>query len=590
MTVSSLVVKIGADISELQSAMGRVQKSIDDAGKRMTSLGKTISARVTAPLTALGGVAVRAFGIQEKAEMQLRAALQANGREVDKLFDSYNAFAQQMQRTTVVGDETTLAMLAQAESFGLTADGAERAVKNSIAMQSAFGVNAQSALRYTAALEEGNATMLTRYLPSLREIDDESERVAEAQRILGNAFSSAEAEAQGSTGQMIQMKNAVGDLLEVIGDVIAEAILPFVRRIKEMAEAAQTADRSMIKMAVTIAGIAAAIGPVLIILGQLTRALALVLTPIFAKIAAIAGLVIAFEYVRRNLDVFINRIMRGFAHIRNIVIQEVDRILEVIQRWANLMPGQMDLAIVQARASLLSLTDDLPEIEGEFQSAGEFITDVVSDIGGAFKWLSDMIFPDTAESATDSLKTIQGELFNTGVKMREFSKVSTEGMNDFREGWEATSNSVMELGQALQTSITSAATTFAESIGQMISAGSQGGTFFQRLLVLIGDFASQFGRIAIAMGVAALQIQTNLLTNPLAVIAAGGALVALGSALSSLVSSGIGGSGGGGAVSQDFQPSARSERANSSGNVRFEIQYDKLVGVLDNGDRRRSRI
>ena len=590
MTVSSLVVKIGADISELQSAMGRVQKSIDEAGKRMTSLGKTISARVTAPLTALGGVAVRAFGIQEKAEMQLRAALQANGREVDKLFDRYNRFASQMQEVTVVGDETTLAMLQQAESMGITGDAAERAVKNAIALSATQDVSAKSAIRYTAALEQGNATMLARYLPTLRDVEEGTERTAMAQDILGKAFSVAEAEAQTTVGAFSQMKNAVGDLLEEIGSVIAEAILPFVRRIKEMAEAAQTANRSTIKMAVTIAGIAAAIGPVLIVLGQLTRALSLVLTPIFAKIAAIMGLVLAFEYVRRNLDVFINRIMRGFAKVRNIVIQEVDTILEAIQGWAKWLPGNMDLAIVQARASLLSLTGDVPEIEGEFQSAGEFITDVVSDIGAGFQWLSNMVFPGTATAAAKTMETISAssteasKAFQRAVWLMNFTSM------EFAETAKTVQQTGIELGQALQTSITSAATSFAESIGQMISAGSQGGTFFQRLLVLIGDFASQFGRIAIAMGVAALEIQTNLLTNPLAVIAAGGALVALGSALSSLVSSGIGGSGGGGAVSQDFQPSARSERANSGGNVRFEIQYDKLVGVLDNGDRRRSRI
>ena len=614
-TVSSLVVKIGADISELQSAMGKVSKSVDNAGKRMTALGKTMSTRVTAPISALGAVAVRAFGIQEKAEMQLRAALQANGREVDRLFNSYNDFAQQMQATTIVGDETTLSMLAQAESLGLTADSAERAVKNSIAMQSAFGVNAQSALRYTAALEQGNATMLTRYLPSLREIDDESERVAEAQRILGNAFSSAEAEAQGSTGQMIQMKNAVGDLLEVVGEVISQAILPFVRRIKEMAEAAQNLNPSIIRMGVVIAGVTAAIGPLLVIggqflvwtskaigmIGRFVRVLGAVLSPIFLKIAAIAALVLIvksiydtfspiqefFQGLWQNvLNIFewaVNNIIRAWNSVRSFMAKIVPGISE----------GVVDTFTLMNEAVGGKLSEFGANVKQNFTDALGFVQDFAK---GAISGLTDFIFKqdEVANATEESMGRVSFAYESASERAQsaidKMVKAGRFAAVEVPKQMEKTTQSVIELGQALQTSITSATTTFAESIGQMISAGSQGGTFFQRLLVLIGDFASQFGRIAIAMGVAALQIQTNLLTNPLAVIAAGGALVALGSALSSLVSSGIGGSGGGGAVSQDFQPSARSERANSGGNVRFEIQYDKLVGVLDNGDRRRSRI
>lgn len=325
--LATLMVKIGADISELERGLSKVSRSVEDAGKRMTQMGKTISTRVTAPLTALGAVAVRAFGQQEKAELTLRAALQANGREVDNLFNRYSEFASEMQRVSVVGDETTLAMLSQAESFGLTADSAERAVRNSIAMQSAFGVNAQSALRYTAALEEGNATMLTRYIPSLREISDESERVAEAQRILGNAFSAAEAEAQGSTGQMIQMKNAIGDFMEVVGEVISDAILPFVRRIKELAEAAQNLNPEIIKIGVGIAAAVAVIGPALIILGQLAIAISAIISPVGLVIAAIAGLSAAILYVSQNWDAVVERIS-DWAWWRNMLVDMAQFFIE----------------------------------------------------------------------------------------------------------------------------------------------------------------------------------------------------------------------------------------------------------------------
>ncbi|KKK67708.1 hypothetical protein LCGC14_2951370, partial [marine sediment metagenome] len=65
---------------------------------------------------------------------------------------------------------------------------AARAAENAIALSAAFGINASSAIRYTAALEEGDTTMLNRYIPTLRQIKDDSERVAAAQRILADGL------------------------------------------------------------------------------------------------------------------------------------------------------------------------------------------------------------------------------------------------------------------------------------------------------------------------------------------------------------------------------------------------------------------
>src|SRR5690554_4586127 len=293
----------------------------------MAQMGQTLSTRVTAPIAAFAGVAVRAFGQQEDAERKLRAALQANGRQVESLFNRYNQFASEMQRTTIIGDETTLAMLQQAESLGLTADSAERAVKNSIAMQSAFGVNAESAIRYTAALEQGNATMLTRYIPTLRDIEDESERVAEAQRVLGNAFEVAEAEAQGSRGQIIQLKNAVGDLMEVIGSIVSEAILPFVKRMRELAERLQEVDKSTIALGVAIAGVAASIGPTLFIIGKLTAAIAFLTSPIGLVIVAIAALSAAILYIWVNWSAIVERIS-DWSWWKNMLIDMIQFFLD----------------------------------------------------------------------------------------------------------------------------------------------------------------------------------------------------------------------------------------------------------------------
>lgn len=600
--MSALKVQIGAELRELENALSSVSRKVSDVGKNLESMGKTLSTRVTAPIVAFAGVAVRAFGQQEDAERKLRAALQANGRQVESLFNRYNQFASEMQRTTIIGDETTLAMLQQAESLGLTADSAERAVKNSIAMQSAFGVNAESAIRYTAALEQGNATMLTRYIPTLRDIEDESERVAEAQRVLANAFNVAESEAQGSRGQLIQLKNSVGDLLEVIGEVVAQAIQPFVKWLKNMAESLQNTDRETIALGVAIAGLVAGIGPALFIIGKLTVAIGFLVSPIGLVIAALAALAAAVLYVWDNWQAITERIS-DIGWWRNTIIDMIqflndwnpfslliDGYNALIERIGGTpIPNPFGLV----NEELDKLRVETKEYEHEFGSFGDAIVSAMDRAKGAISGLfgagaGDQMATETEEPmervafAYESASDRARAALNRMVEAGRFAAVKVPS------AMQGMANEVSEIGQALQTTITSAAISFAESFGQMIASAGQGQSFFNSLLGIMADFASQLGRIVTGIGVAMLALQPgNLFSNPWTAIAAGAALVALGSALRSTIQSGPGGSSGS-SGGQSFEPFARDVQA--GGNVTFEIQYDKLVGVLDNGDRRRGRI
>jgi phage-related minor tail protein len=273
-TIGELVYKIKGDAKDLERNLGQAQKSFKQFGDNLSKTGKKLSLAVTAPIAGLGVVAVKAFAQQEKAELQLRAALEANGRQVDTLFNDYKQFASELQKVTTVGDETTLAMLQQAESLGLTGDAAKRAIENSIGLSKAFGINEESAIRYTAALEEGNTTMLNRYFPALREIEDESERVAKAQELLSKGFKVALSEADTTAGQLIQLKNEVGDLAEEFGAQLAPILIDIVNEIRPLVQGFKDLSPQTKKLIVTLAGLAAAVGPVLLIVGKLVTAIA----------------------------------------------------------------------------------------------------------------------------------------------------------------------------------------------------------------------------------------------------------------------------------------------------------------------------
>src|SRR5690554_3800365 len=214
---------ITADVKNFSEGVDRAGKEIEKLqltaseklakiGQSFESIGKKASV-MSAAIVASGALAVKSFITQEQAERKLDAAISATGGNVEELSKRFRDFASDLQGVTTTGDEVTLGMLQMAQTMGLSADQSERAVKNAIAMESAFGVSAASAMRYTAALEDGDATMLKRYIPALKGIEDETLLVAKAQEILGNAFIVAQEDAFTFGGQVTQLKNSFGDLM-----------------------------------------------------------------------------------------------------------------------------------------------------------------------------------------------------------------------------------------------------------------------------------------------------------------------------------------------------------------------------------------
>ncbi len=140
-----------------------------------------------------------------------------------------------------------------------------------------------------------------------------------------------------------------------------------------------------------------------------------------------------------------------------------------------------------------------------------------------------------------------------------------------------------------------AAVTFGEGIGALMTGDMNVGEFGATLLGVVGRFLTQFGQLIIGYAIAAAGLQAAIEVPgmwPVA-LAAGIALVAIGSAISSLSKKGLSGSGGGGGGSS---AASGSGSYNSPGNgqgqsqdnrVVFEIQGTKLVGVLANTDTNR---
>jgi hypothetical protein len=420
-SAATLKVDFLGDLNDLTKKFRSATTQMESFANRINRIGKQMSVALTAPITAFAGVSVRAFAKQEDAERKLASAIRATGGQVDANMARFTAFATEMQRLTVVGDETTLGLLQLATAQGLSADASERAVRNAIAMQSAFNVGAESAIRMTAALEQGDATMLRRYIPALRGVSDEAEMLAKAHEILSGAFEIAQDEALTFGGQVAQLRNAFGDFQEQVGAVIAKALVPMIERAGILVERLQAMDSEVLKVNLKFAGLVAAIGPALIGISKVTSAVrlltvAMATNPIGAFVTALIALGVVSQVAgsralalgRAQLNMAKDMQTANGTMERSILLQ--NRIKDLAQELATGSRGSVREE--QIRAELDLLTEQLRMNQAMIDSNGA-LADSVSELANIAppKPLTELLLPpDQIADIQRRIETVSGSI------------------------------------------------------------------------------------------------------------------------------------------------------------------------------------
>jgi|SRR5690554_2470319 len=201
---------------------------------------------------------------------------------------------------------------------------------------------------------------------------------------------------------------------------------------------------------------------------------------------------------------------------------------------------------------------------------------------------------DTSGIRTDGIINIDVE--GLSEKMKAIRDVVFQELQRLKD--EANTLTI-DLGQLLSSGISNAM----QGLGNALANGDNMiGALGGAIIGTLGNLAQQVGAMMITFGIGAMKLKL-MLANPLATIAAGAALVALGSlAVSSVnnaMNSGIGGggySGGGYSGSRGAEPmqqgafELRDSYTDSFKPVEFEIRGDKLVGILEKQSSKNNRL
>ena len=320
--IADLLIKIGADSYEFQQKAQQVEKGLGSLEKKLTSVGKSLSLKLTAPLAALGGVSLHLADVQAKAEAKVQQALKITKQAVGYNFRQLADYASELQGKTIFGDETILdKSTARLLAFtNITGENFKRTQALALDLATALEMDLGSASLQLGKALSDPATKLsslsragitfskeqTEVIKKLAETGD----IAKAQAMILDELErkfggQAEAAARTGLGAVQQLKNAWGDFLEQIG----AAIMPFATKVagalSTVVQMLQSMSPAMMQTIVVVAGLVAAVGPLSLGIGAVIKVLPMLaagftalLSPVGLIMAAILALGAAFAYAR----------------------------------------------------------------------------------------------------------------------------------------------------------------------------------------------------------------------------------------------------------------------------------------------------
>lgn len=346
-------------LKETNSNWKNVADNLDNFGKKTTDIGKKLSLAVTTPIVGAGAAAFKMAADMEDALGAADQVFKGSSSEIKKWADELQTYYGISESEALTYANTMGAMLQNIG--GLTED--EAAKQSEILVELAgdltamFGGTTESAVQALTGALKGNTSMLDNYGMGVNEatikskalemglikegeqLDLAGKQAATLQLIMeqtADAQGQAARESEGASGSMrgltTELKNVAGEL----GQVLIPIITPFIAKLKEIIEKFGSMDPEMQKTIVTIAALAAAIGPLLMVVGSISSGIGALITLFSAGGAAAGVLGGAFTFLTGPIGIVIGVIGAVIA-IGVLLYKNWDEIkVKAGELWSNI--------------------------------------------------------------------------------------------------------------------------------------------------------------------------------------------------------------------------------------------------------------
>lgn len=426
-----IYIAIGADLSGLEDGLNEAGRAARDSanaigssfqkvGQTLSNTGRTMSLAITAPLVAFGTHAFKAasdaqelqsafnvtFGALAKDMNEWAVATgDAMGRSTQEIQEGANAFGLYFNQAAKTREEAaklsqSFTVLAQdlASFHNTSVDEALLALRSGLSGETEplrrYGVFLNEAAIQAKALEMG-------LVPVNGKLTDQQKIMARSAIIMEKT-----ADAQGdvmrtstSSANELRSLGAAWDELSVsLGQILLPIITPIVRSLSDMAKQFSSLDPAVQSTIVTLAGIAAVLGPVLVVMGAVVSSVGTLITafaPLYGAVVGLFGAGGVFAGAFSSLSAFSAMIsliggalapvlvpLAAVAAVGAVIWANWDKISPVLAEFGNKVQEVLGPKLVALFDTVKTTAMEL--WEGPFGEAIQVVIDFLGEFAAAY--------------------------------------------------------------------------------------------------------------------------------------------------------------------------------------------------------------
>ena len=313
-------------------------KKLQSIGRSMMTVGRNMTTYVTLPIVAGFAAATKAAIDEEKEMALLGKALRNNADATDAQVASIERWITKTQNWSGIADGELRPALAAL--VAVTKDTSEAQDLLGVAMDIAVakGKPVITIAEALAKAQNGNIGILSRYGIATRDAAGEMMTFDQVMQNAADTFGGSAAKAAETTaGRMEILKAKFADVSETLGTALMPVVERVVGVVTKLADAFNNLSPGWQKV-ITYGGLAvAAIGPLLMILGQIITiapavgaAFTAMTGPVGIIIVAIAALVAGLVVLYKKNETFRNFVNKAWPVIKAVVSGSVKAIVAVI--------------------------------------------------------------------------------------------------------------------------------------------------------------------------------------------------------------------------------------------------------------------
>lgn len=323
-----LIAEASKAISELQkyvTATGKATEQVEKhakqtktAGEKIGGLTKTVkSYGIEMAAVGIGVVSairtmsrfVDAASESESALAGIKSAMVSNNVFTEQGLKLYESYANQIMRMTAIDDEAILSLMQLGTNMGVSSEKMKQATEFAIGLSKTFGIDVNTAMRGVALAMEGQFTLLSRYIPALREAETEEEKMAAFQKVASAGYLQSQDALKTYAGQMQSVRTAIEEIQEAMGKKLIPIITEVLGWVQKAIDWFNNLSPPMQNIITTVGLITAglvAFAPAIIAIIALAPALGAAITiatgPFGIIIAAVAALAVGIVMLIKHWD------------------------------------------------------------------------------------------------------------------------------------------------------------------------------------------------------------------------------------------------------------------------------------------------